>query len=76
MPYLSKYHISEQYAFALLGPVSASLRELAQRTQHYADRVNMAESEQEALRRAFQAISTARAEVERIRVGIRRERGD
>jgi len=68
MPYLSKYHISEQYAFALLEPVTATLRDLEARTRHYADRVRMSEADQEAMRKAHEAIATARAEVEQIRM--------
>jgi hypothetical protein len=66
MPYLTKYHVREQPAYALLGPMRASLLELERRAQHYVDRVNMEPSDVEALRAAHQAIARARQEVERI----------
>jgi len=66
MPYLTKYHVREQPAYALLGPMRAALRELEQRAQHYAERVNLEPADAEAVRAAGQAIARARAEVERI----------
>ena len=71
MPYLSKYHISEQYAHALLEPVTATLRELEARTRHYVDRVNLSAADQESMRKAHEAIATARQEVERQRMAGR-----
>ena len=38
MPYLTKYHLGEQHASALLGPVADTLRELERRGRHYYDR--------------------------------------
>jgi 7-keto-8-aminopelargonate synthetase-like enzyme len=66
MPYVSKYHLPEQQAYALLGPIGASLRELERRAHHYVDRLAMEPAEAEAVRAAHQAISRARAEVERL----------
>ena len=71
MPYLSTYHISEQYAYALLGPVTATLRELEARTRHYADRLTMSAADQESMRKAHEAVAAARAEVERLRLAAR-----
>jgi hypothetical protein len=66
MPYLTKYHIREQEAYALLGPIVASLRELEQRTEHYANRLNMEPRELETVAAAQQAIAEARANVQRL----------
>lgn len=67
MPYLTNYHIAEQNAYALLGPVRDALEELERRTRHYVDRLAMDEADREALRAASGAIATARQEVERLR---------
>ena len=66
MPYLTKYHVREQPAYALLSPIRASLVELEQRANHYVERVNMEPADAEAVRDAAQAIGRAREEVERI----------
>ncbi len=72
MPYLTKYHVREQPAYALLGPIRTSLLELERRANHYVERVNMEPADAEAVRAAAQAIGRARDEVER----IWRESGD
>jgi hypothetical protein len=66
MPYLSKYHLREQQADALLGPMCAAMWELERRAAHYVDRLTMAPADLEAVRAAHGAIAAARAEVERI----------
>jgi hypothetical protein len=66
MPYFSKYHLREQPAYALLSPMRASLRELERRARHYVERVALAPADQEAIRAAHEAITAARAEVERL----------
>ena len=66
MPYFTKYHVREQQAHALLGPMRASLRELEQRARHYVARVNVEPAEADKLRAAGDAIARARAEVERL----------
>lgn len=66
MPYLSKYHLREQEANALLGPMCAALRELERRAAHYVGRLSMVQADQEAVQAAHGAIAVARAEVERI----------
>ena len=75
MPYLSKYHIAEQQASVLLGPVLDALRELEGRTVHYAARLHLTDADQEAMLAAHQAIAAARAEIERIRADSARSRG-
>ncbi len=67
MPYLTNYHLAEQNAYALLGPVRDTLEELERRTRHYVERLPMDEADREALRAASRALSTALEEVERLR---------
>jgi hypothetical protein len=67
MPYLTNYHLREQQADALLGPVVATLAELERRTRHYAARLAMSSVDRDAVRAAERALAAARAEVERIR---------
>ena len=64
--YLTKYHVREQTAYALLGPIRAQLAELERRTRHYASRVHMEEEDVAPVRAAEQAIARARQEVERL----------
>lgn len=65
--YYAKYHVSEQQADALLGPVAATLNELERRVQHYLDRVKLGdENDAETLRRAHAALAVARDEVARL----------
>ena len=66
MPYLTNYHLREQNAHALLGPITAALRELEQRTQHYAERLAMEPAERETVQAARGAIAAAREEIERL----------
>ena len=75
MPYLSKYHIGEQQASVLLGPVSDVLRELERRTGHYAARLHLGDADQQAILAAQRAISAACTEVERIRADAVQTRG-
>ena len=67
MPYLTRYHLGEQQAAVLLGPVADTLRELERRTGHYAARLDMTDADQQAILAAQRAIAAARAEIERIR---------
>jgi hypothetical protein len=67
MPYLTKYHLAEQDAYALLGPVCAALQELERRTVHYAERLAMGPADLEAVRAAHRVLGAAREEVERLR---------
>jgi hypothetical protein len=69
MPYLSKYHMSEQQASVLLGPVSDALAELERRTQHHAERLLMSDADHAAMVAAQHALAAAREEIERIRRG-------
>ena len=67
MPYLTKYHLREQEAYALLGPVCATLRELERRTAHHVSRVPMEPADVAAVEAARRALEGVRQEVERIR---------
>ena len=75
MPYFSKYHLGEQQASALLGPVADALRDLERRVGHHAERLRLSDADQQALRAAQRAIASARAEVERIRDTSAQTRG-
>ena len=75
MPYLTTYHLGEQQAVALLGPVTDTLRELERRAGHYAERLSLSEADQQAILAAQRAIAVARAEVERIREAADLTRG-
>ena len=67
MPYLTNYHLAEQNAYALLGPVRDSLEELERRALHYVERLAMDETDRETVRAASRALATAREAVERLR---------
>ena len=75
MPYLTKYHLGEQHASALLGPVADTLLELERRTEHYAERLSLTDDDQQALRAAQRAIAAARAEIARLRAATDLTRG-
>ena len=66
MPYLSKYHVREQSAKVLLHPIAATLKELEQRTSHYATRLNLDPGADKTLTAAAAASAKARAEIERL----------
>ena len=63
---LPKYHLSEQRAEVLLGPIRATLGELERRTRHYLDRLELSAEDARRLRAAHAALAAARAEVERL----------
>lgn len=63
---LPKYHLSEQRADVLLGPVGVTLRELERRLQHYADRLTLAEPDLRAIRAARDVLAEAHGRVERL----------
>ncbi|MCC6174951.1 MAG: hypothetical protein IT305_06575 [Chloroflexi bacterium] len=66
MPYLTPYHLGEQNAYALLGPVAATLRELESRTLHYVERITLGASDREAVFTAHRALAAVREEIERL----------
>jgi hypothetical protein len=65
-PYLSRYHLSPQQAYALLGPVRDELRRLTARTAHYASRLALEPAQLEAVLDAQRVLAAASQEVERI----------
>ena len=67
MPYLSRYHLGEQQAGALLGPVADVLQQLERRVKHYVERLEMSPEDQDAVVEAQRVLATARAEIDRIR---------
>ena len=69
MPYLTKYHLAEQHAGALLGPVADAVAELERRTRHHAERLTMSAADHEAMLAAHGILAAARAEIERLRSG-------
>lgn len=69
MPYLTKYHLTEQQASALLGPVADTVAELERRTHHFAERLAMSQADHAAVLAAHEVLAAARAEIERIWAG-------
>lgn len=58
------YHINEQQADALIGPIHAELRELEHRAQHYIDHIRMGGDDRELVESTLRTLRTAREEVE------------
>lgn len=63
---LPKYHVREQQAYALLGPINTSLDELERRTRHYLDRITINATDRATMEAARRALAAAHAEVERL----------
>lgn len=66
MAELPKYHLRAQQADALLAPIDASLRELAQRVQHYLDRLSLGVPDADALAEAQTVLANASHEIARL----------
>jgi hypothetical protein len=66
MPDLPKYHLGEQRADAILRPMALTLGELETRAAHYRDRLVLTPEDQEAVAAALAAVTTARAELDRL----------
>jgi hypothetical protein len=66
MPYLSPYHLSEQQAGALLGPIAAALRDLERRAGHFATRLPLAPADREQILAAQRVLASAVEELARI----------
>jgi hypothetical protein len=60
---LSPYHISEQQAAVLLGPIAAELATLEARLAHYHDRLRMAEADRATIARARDLLARAGGEL-------------
>jgi hypothetical protein len=72
MAYLTRYHLSEQNASALLGPIAATLGELERRAAHYAERLDLPTTDREAILAAHRALAAARAELDRLQASTTR----
>ncbi len=60
---LTKYHLNEQRADAILRPLALTLAAMETRTQHFLDRLHMAEEDRAAVAAAHKAIAAAHAEL-------------
>jgi hypothetical protein len=65
MPELTKYHLSEHRADALLQPLDLQLDVLETRVKHYLDRLHMTADDRTAIEAAYKAVQAAHAEVTR-----------
>lgn len=63
---LTPYHINEQRADALLGPMALAVGELAARATHYLERLSFADDDRAAIEAAQAALATAQAELDRL----------
>lgn len=63
---LPRYHIREQLAYALLGPMRANLLDLERRARTYVIRLAMQPQEREAIEAAERALMIARVEIEKL----------
>lgn len=61
------YHLSQQYAYALLGPVCRELALLETRTQAYLDHLNLRPEDREAVQAARDRLTAALGEVAELR---------
>lgn len=57
------YHIADQHAAALLGPVTASLAALEARLAQYAERLHMSEADRLSVAEAYSIVAQAREKV-------------
>ncbi len=57
------YHIGEQNAVALLGPIDVALAELHARLTHYANRIRLSDEDRATILQAEKAVAIARGRV-------------
>ena len=57
------YHVGEQSAAVLLGPIAAELATLEARLAHYVSRLRMPEADRATLERARALVAATRAEL-------------
>jgi hypothetical protein len=69
---LPKFHIDEQYAVALLGPIGNTLVELTARLTQYVSRMPLSDADRDAIARAREAVDLAAGTVHTLAA----ERGD
>jgi hypothetical protein len=60
---LTPYHIANQQASVLLGPIAADLAVLEARLAHYHDRLRMADADRATIARARDLLAGTRAEL-------------
>ena len=60
---LTPYHIRDQEASVLLGPIAAELTTLEARLAHYHDRLRMADADRARIRRGRDLLAHTRAEL-------------
>ncbi|HLI50804.1 MAG TPA: hypothetical protein VKU87_03350 [Thermomicrobiaceae bacterium] len=61
------YHLSQQYAYALLGPICRELAELESRSQGYLDHLNLSPEDREVIETARDRLRAALGEVAALR---------
>ncbi len=66
---LPRFHLGQQYAPALLGPISSALGELEARLTQYVESIPMSDDDRVATFQAQSAVAQARAQVERLATG-------
>ena len=75
MPQLPPYHCNPQSAHALLGPIEASVRELAARARHYEERMRfVSDADRTAIAAAQRALDTAAQHIADLTAGAARSR--
>ena len=60
-----KLHLIRQEAPALLGPIRDELVQLERRAQGFGERLDLSPEDEAAVRAAYEALATARTELER-----------
>lgn len=63
---LTPYHINEQRADALLGPIALGVGDLAARATHYLERLKFTDEDRASIVAAQAALATAQAELDRL----------
>jgi hypothetical protein len=66
-PALAPYHVGQQRADVLLGPIEAELGVLTARVAHYGARLRMEDADRAALAQAHSALAAARDAIAALR---------
>ncbi|MFN8523659.1 MAG: hypothetical protein U0821_11230 [Chloroflexota bacterium] len=69
MPYLAPYHLAEQHAAALIGPLAATVADLESRAAHFAARLELSDADRASVLAAQRVLADARAALARIQSG-------
>lgn len=70
---LPPFHVSEQSASVLLGPIEASLAELEARLSLYVGRIAMSDADRTAIARAREIVAKARSDISQTSTTFSRE---